>query len=494
MNYYLGIDVGTSSVKSLLMDAGGNRIGTAQQGYEIVKERLDYAEQDMELLWEAAKSTITELVRRFPNETERIRGISYSGQMHGLVMVNRRGNLIRRGIIWADQRSQEAIRKVYAQVGEDKYRNVALNSLSTGFLLASLIWIREHEPEHYEQIYKVMLPKDYIRWRMCGEYGTDMSDASSSGAFDTGRRQWAWELIDELGLDRDIFPACRESYAIAGTVTKACAEETGLKEGTAITYGGGDTLMQAVGNGAAAPGILTANIGTASQLNAFIGKPLYDPQFRTNTFCHVPPESWLMMGANLSGGVALKWLMNQILEMKCYDSMTELAETVPAGSEGLVFLPYLSGERTPYNDPDAKGIYFGMTLRHTRAHLIRSAMEGIVFGLRASLDIFREQGIAYHKIIASGGGARSGLFLQMQADILDCEIFTNEENEQACMGAAVTAAAACGEYADYREACGRIVRLKDKTVLPNRENQKYYEEAFGLYRELYPHNRELFHK
>ena len=250
--------------------------------------------------------------------------------------------------------------------------------------------------------------------------------------------------------------------------------------------------MQAVGNGAAAPGILTANIGTSSQLNAYIDRPLYDSKFRTNTFCHVPPESWLLMGANLSGGIALKWLMNQILEMKNYDAMTRLAETVSAGSEGLLFLPYLSGERTPYNDPAAKGIYFGMTLKHTRAHLIRSTMEGIVFGLRTSLDIFKEQRLACRKTIASGGGARSSLFLQMQADILDCEIFTNKEQEQACMGAAITAAAACGEYADYQEACEKTVRLKDKTVLPNRENQKYYEEAFGLYQELYPHNRELF--
>lgn len=492
MNYYLGIDVGTSSVKSLLMDAGGRMIGTEQQGYEIVKERFDYAEQDMELLWEAAKSTICALVRRFPTEAGRIQGISYSGQMHGLVMVDRQERLIRRGIIWADQRSADEIQKVYDRVGKDRYRNVVLNSLSTGFLLASLMWVWENEPECYEQIYKVMLPKDYIRWRMCGEYGTDRSDASGSAIFDTGNRQWAWELIDELGLDREIFPVCCESGSIAGAVTKQCAEETGLKAGTAIAYGGGDALMQAVGNGAAAPGILTANIGTSSQLNAYIDRPLYDSKFRTNTFCHVPPESWLLMGANLSGGIALKWLMNQILEMKNYDAMTRLAETVSAGSEGLLFLPYLSGERTPYNDPAAKGIYFGMTLKHTRAHLIRSTMEGIVFGLRTSLDIFKEQGLACRKTIASGGGARSSLFLQMQADILDCEIFTNKEQEQACMGAAITAAAACGEYADYQEACEKTVRLKDKTVLPNRENQKYYEEAFGLYQELYPHNRELF--
>lgn len=494
MNYYLGIDVGTSSTKSLLMDAEGRIVGTAQRGYEIVKERLDYAEQDMEVLWKAAGDTIAELTRKFPKESGKIQGISYSGQMHGLVMVDGKGKLIRRAIIWADQRSAAEIQKVYDLVGEDVYRNTVLNSLSTGFLLASLMWVREHEPENYERIHRVMLPKDYIRYRMCGEYGTEMSDASSSAAFDTANRRWAWELLDRLGLERDIFPPCHESGEIAGRVTAECAKETGLKEGIRIAYGGGDTLMQAIGNGICAPGILASNIGTSCQLSGYMEKPLYDPQFRTNTFCHVPRGSWLLMGAHLSGGVALKWLMNEILEMDSYDAMTELAGTVPPGSEGLVFLPYLNGERTPYNDPGAKGIYLGMTLKHSRAHMIRSTMEGIVFGLRTSVEIWKELNIPYHKIIASGGGARSSLFLQMQADILDSEIYTSEENEQACMGAAITAAAACGEYADYREACGRIVHLKDTAVTPNRENQKYYEEAFGLFRELYPCNQRLFHQ
>lgn len=200
------------------------------------------------------------------------------------------------------------------------------------------------------------------------------------------------------------------------------------------------------------------------------------------------------MGAHLSGGVALKWLMNQMLEMKSYDDMTALAGTVPAGSEGLVFLPYLSGERTPYNDPEAKGIYFGMTLKHTKAHMIRSTMEGIVFGLRSSLEIFKGLGISYQKIIASGGGARSRLFLQMQADILNGPIFTNENNEQACVGAAITAAVAAGEYRSCEEACSRLVKLSETTVEPDRENQKYYEEQFAIYRELYGHNQDLFHK
>lgn len=494
MNYYLGVDIGTSSVKSLLMDADGHIAGTSQVGYDIIKSRLDYAEQDMDKLWEASRETMADLVKRYPKESAQIQGISYSGQMHGLVMVDAEGNLIRNAIIWADQRSEKEIEKIYEITGKDTYRNVVLNSLSTGFLISSLMWVKEYEPENYARIHYVMLPKDYIRYRMCGEFGTDMSDASSGAVFDTKKREWAWELIDKLGISRSIFPECHESCETAGTVTHKCAKETGLTAGIKIAYGGGDTLMQGVGNGIITPGVLAANIGTACQLSGGFGEPVYDREFRTNTFCHVKKDLWMLMGAHLSGGVALKWLMNQILEMGSYDEMTALAAAAPAGSEGLLFLPYLSGERTPYNDPNAKGIYFGMTLKHSRAHMIRSTMEGIVFGLRTSIEIFKSLGIEYSKIIASGGGARGRLFLEMQADIFDCDIYTNEGNEQAGMGAAITAAVACGEYKNYEEACEKLVRMKDTVVTPNRENQKYYEEQFAVYRELYGHNKDLFHK
>ena len=492
MNYYLGVDVGTSSVKSLLMDSEGKTVGTSQIGYDIIKEKLQYAEQDMEKLWEATKETITDLVKRYPEESAKIHGIGYSGQMHGLVMIGADGKLIRNAIIWADQRSEKEIQKIYDITGKDTYRGTVLNSLSTGFLISSLMWVKEHEPENFEKIRYVVFTKDYIRYKMCGEIGTDMSDASSGAIFDTKKRDWAWGLIEKLQMPKEIFPECHEAYEAAGTVNKECAEQTGLKEGIKIAYGGGDTLMQGVGNGIIRPGILAANIGTSCQISGGFNEPLYDEKFRTNTFCHVKEDLWMLMGAHLSGGVALKWLMNNILEMGSYDEMTSLAATVPAGSEGLVFLPYLSGERTPYNDPNAKGIYFGMTLKHERAHMIRSTMEGIVFGLRTSIEIFKDLGIEYHKIIASGGGARGKLFLEMQADIFDCEIYTNQGNEQACIGAAITAAIAAGEFGNYEEACDKLVHMKDTIVTPNHENQKYYEEQFAIFRELYGHNADLF--
>ncbi len=494
MKYYLGIDVGTSSVKSLLMDSKGRAVGTSQIGYDIIKEKLQYAEQDMDKLWDATKQTIAELVRKYPLESGHIQGISYSGQMHGLVPLDAEGKLVRNAIIWADQRSEKEIQKIYDITGKDIYRGTVLNSLSTGFMISSLMWLKEHETENFEKIRYVLFPKDYIRYKMCGEIGTDMSDASSGAIFDTKNRDWAWELIEKLQMPKEIFPKCHEAYEVAGRVNRECAERTGLKEGITIAYGGGDTLMQGAGNGIIYPGVLAANIGTACQISGGFHEPLYDEKFRTNTFCHVKEDLWMLMGAHLSGGVALKWLMNNILKMGSYDEMTALAATVPAGSEGLVFLPYLSGERTPCNDSNAKGIYWGMTLKHERAHMIRSTMEGIIFGLRTSIEIFKSLGIEYHKIIASGGGARGRLFLEMQADIFDCEIYTNQDNEQACIGAAITAAIAAGEFGSYEEACGQLIHMKDSVVTPNHENQKYYEEQFAIFRELYGHNADLFKK
>lgn len=494
MHYYMGIDVGTSSVKSLLMDVDGKIIGTAQVGYDIKKKKLQYAEQDMGLIWESTKQTLCELSKQYPEEIKSLKGIGYSGQMHGLVMLDKDGNLLRDAIIWADQRSGKEIEEIYDVIGKDEYRGVILNSLSTGFLISSLMWVKKHEPDVYEKIAYVMFPKDYIRYQMCGEIGTEMTDASSGAIFDTKKRTWAWDMIEKLGLKKEIFPECHESYEVAGTVSAKCAEETGLLTETKIAYGAGDTLMVGVGNGIITPGVLASNIGTSCQIATSVNQPLYDPKFRTNTFCHVKEDLWLVMGAHLSGGVALKWLMKQMLYMNSYDEMTAVAAKAPAGSEGMVFLPYLSGERTPYNDPGAKAIYYGMNLKHDQSHMIRSTMEGIIFGLRNSMDILKSMGVTYNKIIASGGGARGRLFLEMQADNFDCDIYTNEGNEQAGIGAAITAAVACGEYKDYKEACDKIVRLKDTVIEPNRENQKLYEESYAIFKELYGHNQDLFHK
>lgn len=486
MKCYMGIDIGTSSTKTLLMQEDGTILATAQQEYDIIRRQPGYAEQNMDEIWKAVQKTVKELAARCSGEIGELEGISYSGQMHGLVMVDEAGTLIRDAIIWADQRAGAETKMVYNCIGKDTFHNTALNDLSSGFLLTSLLWVKFHEPENYKRIFKVLLPKDYIRFCMCGKLATDYSDASASMAFDTGRKQWAWDILDQLNLDRCIFPECHESYEIAGELTPQAAEILGLKPGIPVVFGGGDSLMQEIGNGVvSAEDPWICNIGTSCSLNCAAEFPVYDKQFRTNTFCHVKENLWMLMGANLCGGIVLKWLKNQVFYMNSYDQMTSEAETVKPGSEGLLFLPYLSGSRCPVNDPEAKGVFTGLTLNHTRAHMIRSAMEGIVFGMKTSMEIFKETGIDTKKIIASGGGARGKLFLQMEADILEKEVITVEGEEQACVGAAITAAVGTGAYKNFHQACERAVHFRSERVEPIEEHIKIYRDRYPIYEKIY---------
>lgn len=495
MALFMGIDIGTSSVKTLLTDEKGRMAAIAQREYDINKPNALFAEQDMNLIWEKTRETICELTAGLGKRTEEIRGISFSGQMHGLVMVDRNKELIGNAIIWCDQRASGQTREVYERLGERRYKELTLNDLSSGFLLTSLLWVKENQAQDYERIYKVMLPKDYIRYRICGEIATDYSDASATLAFDTRKAQWAWEIFDCFGIDRSLLPDCFESDEVAGTVAAKCAGETGLKEGTTVTYGGGDSIMQQIGNGVISeksPWI--ANIGTSCSVNCAAERPVFDRLFRVNTFCHAKKNLWFWMGANLCGGASLKWLKNSILSMHSYDEMSALADTAQPGSNGLLFLPYLSGSRSPVNDPDAQGLFFGLTLSHERAHMVRSVMEGIILGMKTTFLIFEESGITTETMIASGGGARSDVFLQMEADIFNRPIYIADNQEQSCLGATITAAVGSGVYADYREACEKMVRLKSRVVLPKPENFAKYQESYEIYRELYQTNYALFQK
>lgn len=492
MSYFMGVDLGTSGVKALLMDGEGRIAGMARREYDMIKPRAAWAEQDMERLWDAARESVAELTGRCRELMKDLAGIGYSGQMHGLVAVDRAGKPVRNAVIWADQRSGEEIDALYGRIPEEAYRRVTLNALSTGFLLGSLLWMRKHEPGNYERIHRVMLPKDYIRFRMCGEMGTDSTDASGTGIFDTARRDWAWGLMDKLELSREIFVPCFEACEIVGKTTRRCREETGLPEGIPVACGGGDTLVQAVGNGIVEPGTLISNIGTASQAACAAEAPLYDPLYRTNTFCHVRDGLWMVAGANLSGGVALKWLKKNILHMDSFEEMTEMAATSPAGSGGLLFLPCLNGERTPWHDPQARGVYCGLNLKHTRADLIRSAMEGIAFNQKYSLEILQGMGLSFQGSVVSGGGAKSRLFREILADMLGMEVRRSLAEEQAAVGAAVTAAVGVGAYRDIFEACRRVARPDTEAVEPDTERRKLYEEQFVRFKALYPANREFF--
>lgn len=492
MPYLMGIDLGTSSVKTVIMDLDGNIVGIGQENYDVQTPSIGYAEQDIELLWEATARTIRQAITNGNINSSDIKSIGFSGQMHGLVLLDKQMKPIRPAIIWADQRTKQEINNIYSIIGMDEFRKTTLNSLSTGFFICSLMWIRDNEPKNYNEAYKAILPKDYIRYKMCGELATDVTDASATLAFDTAKRCWATDIIEKIGIDPGLFPKHGESYQIAGEITKECEEKTGLRCKTPLVYGGGDSLMHSVGNGIIKPGVVSANIGTAGQLSSAVNSPVFDKQFRTNTFCHAQDDLWIIFGGHLNGGIVLKWLRDNYFPQLSYKEFDNIAEGIPAGSEGAIFLPYLSGERTPYQDPFAKGILFGMTLRHSYKHMVRAVMEGVILSLRLSLEIFKELNIPVERVVASGGGANSNIWLQMQADIFNTDIYTVSGKEEACTGAAIVAGVGVNIYKSIEEACLFIIKYKQKVTVPNVENSKVYNEAFEKYKMLYINNKNLF--
>jgi xylulokinase len=492
MSFLMGIDLGTSSAKTIITDLFGNVVGSGQEDYSVLSPKVGYAEQDVECLWEATARTIKQALSNSSVKPSDIRSIGLSGQMHGLVLLNKQLKPIRPAIIWADQRSKQQIESTYNIIGINELREKTLNSLSTGFYICSLMWIRDNEPHNYDSIYKAVLPKDYIRFRLCGELATDVTDGSSTLAFDTAQRCWAFDIIEKIGVNTSIFPKHGEAYQIAGELSQECAEKTGLCSKTPVVYGGGDALMHSVGSGTIKPGIVSANIGTAGQISTAVNAPLYDSQFRTNTFCHAKNDMWIILGGHLNGGIALKWLKENYFPHLSFEDFNRLAEEIPAGSEGEMFLPYLSGERTPYQDPFAKGILFGMTLRHNYKHMIRAVMEGVILSLKLSLEIFEELNIPVEKMVASGGGAKSATWLQMQADIFNTEIHTVLGKEEACTGAAIVAGVGVGLYNSIEEGCSAAVKYSPKITVPNQENYGVYKEVFEKYKLLYSNNKSLF--
>ncbi|MGI6070698.1 MAG: xylulokinase [Blautia sp.] len=495
MPYFMAIDIGTSSAKTIITDENGRIVAACQREYDIQKPHVSYAEQDFHAIWLYTKETIRQVLSDSKISAEDIKGIGYSGQMHGLVLVDKNGELIRDGIIWCDQRSGQQVEEVYKTISRERYHQITLNGLTTGFVLSSLLWVKEKEPENYERIYKVLLPKDYIRYQMTGEIATDISDASASLIYDTSRNDWSWEIIDKLKLERSFFPPCYESHESAGKVTKKCSEETGLSCNTVVTYGGGDSIMQQIGNGVISEGSpWIANIGTSCSCNCSADTPLLDKESRINVFSHTRKGHWMLMGANLSGGLALKWLRDHIFSQTNYQKMNLLGEQVPPGSDGLLFWPYLNGTRCPANDADTQAAFVGLTLKHDYRHMIRSVMEGIVFSMFEAASIFHDMGLSSDMLIASGGGAKGKLFREIEADVFNLPVRTNECEEQSCLGAAIAAAVGTGEYDSYEEACGKMVRYSQQWQYPNLENHKRYQEIFAVYHDFYKCNREIYHR
>ena len=497
----LGIDIGTSGAKCVVVDPEGRVVARAVNGYPLETPRPGWAEQDPSRWVDAAFAGIRRVLSSPGVSPSQIAGISFSGQMHGLVPLDRAGRVLRKSILWCDQRTGEQCLAVErAAGGRDALIGMTNNIMLTGYTGGKLLWLREKEPECFRAMTLFLCPKDYLRFRLTGVAAMDVSEASGTGLFDTARRAWCLELIDRLNLPRSIFPHAVESTELAGAVSAEAARATGLREGTPCFAGGGDAVVQSFGSGLIAEGTVGTVIGTAGNVSMGFETWRPNPGGQLQMFCGVTPGSWMSFGSTQTAGGALRWFRDQLNPdvlrqaeaegRDSYDLMTGLAAASPPGSRGVVFAPYLSGERCPYPDPDARGVLYGLSLSTSREDMIRAVMEGIVYSLRQIVDIYRSFA-RVESAVASGGGAASPLFLQMQADIFELPVRTvSAAAEGGAYGAALIAGLGLGVFSDARDAVSRLAETGEYRPLP--ENLPFYRKSYEIYREIYPSLREVY--
>jgi len=482
--YLVGIDLGTSSLKSVIIDQDGQLHACAAQPYAIVAPHPGWAEQDP-MVWVRA---MIETVRRAVSEAQiapdQIAAIGLSGQMHGMVCLDDQGRVLRPAILWADQRSAEQVSRAELEMGRKQWADWTGNPLDTGFMLASWLWLRENEPVLARQAAHLLLPKDYLRYRMTLVLGAEPSDAGSTGLFSPTIGAWSDPLLALLEIESELLPPIQASAKIAGGLIQEVARETGIATGTPVVYGGGDQACQALGNGILEPGDVSCTIGTGGQLLTPTRTPTIDPQLRLHCYNHAVPEMWFNMGVILSAGLSLTWLRDNFLLDMNYQEMADLAMQAPPGSDGLIFLPHLAGVRTPYMDPSARGAFIGLTLHHDRRHLCRAVMEGVVFALKQVLDLMIELGIPVERIIASGGATNHPLWLQLQSDIFNRPIHLTQTIEAAAVGAALLAGIGAGVFTDAWSAVHQIVRWRDEITMPEPKNVDSYVSEYEAYLRL----------
>jgi len=466
---------------------------SASAEYALSTPRPLWAEQNPADWWEATCSCLREITAKIT--AAEIVGIGLSGQMHGLVMLDANHKVLRPAILWCDQRTQEQCDYITQTVGKSTLVEETCNPVLTGFTAPKIIWVRDHEPEIYERARMHLLPKDYIRFELTGEFATEVSDASGTSLLNVPERRWSDKVLSALQIDRAHLPRVYESFEISGRISNSGAAATGLKEGTPVVGGGGDQAAGAIGNGIVQSGIISVTTGTSGVVFAFADKPTVDPDLRVHTFCHAVPNKWHVMGVMLSAGGSLRWYRDNfcapekrvagLLQTDPYELIAREAATIGAGSDGLLFLPYLTGERTPHPDPLARGAWVGLTVRHTKAHLARSVLEGVSFGLRDSLEILKSMNVSIGNVRASGGGARSEVWRQIQADIFNYPLSTINADEGPALGVALLAGVGAGVYSSVEEACSTVIKVVSTTPVIT-GNALAYEKYFEAYRALYP--------
>ena len=502
MSVFLGIDIGTSGTKTLAINAEGKILADAMETYPCYVPKPLWSEQDPEDWWQATIKSVRGVMKKARLKPADVKAIGLSGQMHGSVFLDKNNKVIRRAILWNDQRTSAECREMEERAGgRDKLIQMVANPAMTGFTAPKILWLRNHEPRHFERTRKVLLPKDEIRRRMTGEFATEVSDASGMLLLDVAGRNWSKPLLSALELDEGLLARCYESEEVTGRLTGQAAELLGLSTDCVVVGGAGDCAAGAVGNGIVERGVLSTSIGTSGVMFVHCDEVKIDPAGRVHTFCHAVRGKWHIMGVNLSAGGSFQWFRNELCKadvekarkakIEVYDLLTKEAEGVRPGSEGLFFLPYLSGERTPHADPNARGCFVGLTLAHTRGHLLRSIMEGVTYSMRDSLAIIEGLGVPVRQIRASGGGSRSPLWRQIQADVFGRKVVTINTEEGAAYGVALLAAVGAGAFKNVQEACSATIRVVKETAV-QKPAKAYYDRAFPIYQQLYRSLKEDF--
>lgn len=501
MGYTIGVDIGTSGTKSLLIDPDGNILSEATSGYPVSMPKPLWTEQDPEDWWNATIKTIRSVVKHARIRGSEVQCIGLSGQMHGSVFLDKKGKVLRPALLWNDQRTAAECEEITSLAGgrEALIRMVA-NPALTGFTAPKILWLRNHEPKRFEKLHRVLLPKDEIRRRLTGHCATDVSDASGMLLLDVCKRRWSSELLGKLQLDQDLLATVHESNEITGTLLPDIAEKLGLSESCQVVAGAGDCAAGAVGNGVVQSGTMTASLGTSGVMFVHCDRPLFDAKGRLHTFCHAVEGKWHMMGVTLSAAGSLQWFVENVARelngrrgVDAYQTINSEALSVPAGSEGLLFAPYLSGERTPHADPNARACFVGLTAKHHRGHLARAVMEGVAMSLRESLEIIRDLGVPIREMRLSGGGAKSQLWRQIFADCMDQPACTINAEQGPAFGVALLAAVGIGRFKNIEEACKATIEVVKKTP-PKKAAAKQYNQLFPIYQGLYESLHQTFQR
>lgn len=488
---FLGIDVGTGGTRAVVVDEAGCVVTAATAEHApFASPQTGWAEQHPEDWWRATQEAVRAVLAHDEVRAERIACVGFSGQMHGSVLLDERGQVIRPALIWCDQRTDAQCRAITQRIGAERLIALVCNPALTGFTLPKLLWVREIEPDAWQRVRSILLPKDFVRFRLTGERASDVADASGTLLFDVKNRRWSSEMLAAFDIAEELLPRVFESPEVTGQISAAGAVATGLREGTPVVAGAGDQAAGAVGIGIVEAGTVSATIGTSGVVFAATDRPALDPKGRVHTFCHAIPGRWHVMGVTQGAGLSLRWFRDRFgagLDdgRDPYERLAEEAAQAPPGADGVLWAPYLMGERTPHLDPHARAALVGLAANHTRAHVIRAILEGVAFSLRDTFEIFREMRVPVERVRLGGGGARSHLWRQIQADVYGYEVETVQAEEGAAYGAAVLAGVGVGAWPSVDAACKAVVRVASR-IAPHRETAEIMNRRYRAFRALYP--------